>query len=140
MKGQYDDIINLPHHVSTTRPQMSRENRAAQFSPFSALTGHDAAVLETARLTDRRIELAEGTIAELDMKLNTLAEMIDSRPEVTVTYFRPDAKKDGGAYVTVTGAVKRIDDYEHAIVLVTGEAIKIPDILDIESELFNEMI
>ncbi len=139
MSGQYDDIINLPHHVSSTRPQMSRENRAAQFSPFAALTGHDAAVLETARLTDQRIELAEGTIAELDMKLNMLAEMIDSRPEVTVTYFRPDAKKDGGAYVTVTGAVKRIDDYEHAIVLMTGEAIKIPDILDIESELFNEM-
>ncbi len=139
MTGPYDDIIHLPHHVSSTRPQMPRENRAAQFAPFSALTGHDAAVGETARLTDKKIELGESAIADLEMKLNLLADMAASHPEVTIT-FRPDAKKDGGAYITTTGAVKRIDDYEHAIVLVGGEIIKISDILDIDSETFEGII
>ncbi len=136
MTGPYDDIIHLPHHVSTTRPQMPRENRAAQFAPFSALTGHDAAVGETARLTDEKIKLGESAIADLEMKLNLLADMAASRPEVTITHFRPDAKKDGGAYITTTGQLKRIDDYEHAIVLVGGEIIKISDILEIDSDLF----
>ncbi len=119
---------------------MPRENRAAQFAPFSALTGHDAAVGETARLTDKKIELGESAIADLEMKLNLLADMAGSRPVVTITHFRPDAKKDGGAYITTTGAVKRIDDYEHAIVLVGGEIIKISDILDIDSETFEGII
>ena len=139
MTGPYDDIINLPHHVSATRPQMSRENRAAQFSAFAALSGHDAAVRETARLTGERIELGEGAIADLEMKLNMLADMINARPEVSITHFRPDAKKEGGSYVTTTGILKRIDGYEHAIVLDGGEIIKIPDILDIESELFENL-
>jgi hypothetical protein len=108
--GKYDDIINMPHHVSATRPQMSRENRAAQFSPFAALTGYDAAVLETARVTEQKIELGESAIDELDMKLNMLADMIDSHPKVSITHFVPDTKKDGGSYVTTTGAVKRIDE------------------------------
>ena len=136
MTGPYDDIIHLPHHVSTTRPQMPRENRAAQFAPFAALTGHDAAVGETARLTDEKIELGESAIADLEMKLNLLADKVAAHPEVTITHFRTDAKKDGGAYITTTGAVKRIDDYEHAIVLVGGEIIKISDILEIDSDLF----
>ncbi len=140
MKNPYDDIINLPHHVSSTRPQMSRENRAAQFSPFAALTGHDAAVRETARLTEQRIELGDGAIEVLDAKLNILADMIDSKPEVSVTHFVPDAKKDGGSYVTTTGAVKKIDDYERAVVMVSGEKIGIANILDMESELFSELL
>ncbi len=140
MTGPYDDIIHLPHHVSTTRPQMPRENRAAQFAPFAALTGHDAAVGETARLTDNKIELGESAIADLEMKLNLLADMTATHPEVTITHFRPDAKKDGGAYITTTGAVKRIDDYEHAIVLVGGEIIKISNILEIDSETFEGII
>ena len=140
MKGPYDDIINLPHHVSATRPQMSRENRAAQFSPFAALTGHGAAVLETARLTTQTIELSDDEITALDMKLNTLAEMIDSRPTATITHFRPDAKKAGGEYISTTGELKRIDDYEHCIVLVGGEKIGITDILDVESDLFARMV
>ena len=139
MTGPYDDIINLPHHVSATRPQMSRENRAAQFSPFAALTGHDAAIIETARLTDKKKELGEEAIAELDMKLNILADQISSRPNIAITHFRADTKKEGGAYITTIGAVKRIDDYEQAIVLIDGEIIRIPDILDIESELFIDL-
>ena len=139
MKTPYDDIIGLPHPVSSARPRMSRENRAAQFSPFAALTGHDAAVRETARLTERKPELGEGAVAELDMKLNMLADMIDFRPEITVTHFVPDTKKDGGAYVTTTGAVKRIDGYERAIVLESGEKIGIANILEIDADIFNEL-
>ena len=140
MTGPYDDIIHLPHHVSATRPQMSHENRAAQFSPFAALTGHDAAIIETARLTDKKTELGEEAIAEMDMKLSILADRINTRPEVAITHFRPDAKKEGGAYITTIGAVKRIDDYEHAVVLVSGERIRITDILDIDSELFKDLM
>ncbi len=139
--GEYDDIINLTHHVSSTRPRMSRENRAAQFSPFAALTGHDDAVSETARLTDARIELGESAIADLEMKLNLLAD-IGSRGSVTITHFQSDEKKDGGAYITTTGTVKKIDVNEHAIVLTGQDAItiKISDVLDIESELFYDLM
>lgn len=139
MTGPYDDIINLPHHVSATRPQMSRENRAAQFSPFAALSGHDAAVKETARLTDQKVELGESAIAELDLKLNTLADMSDTHPEISVTHFVPDTKKAGGAYITTTGQLKRIDDCEHAIILLTGEKIAITDILTIDSASFKDL-
>ena len=140
MKTPYDDIIGLPHHVSATHPQMPRENRAAQFSPFSALVGHDAIIKEAARVTDQKIELGEEAIAELDMKLNMLADMIDSRPMIAVTHFVPDDKKDGGSYVTITGAVKRIDEYERAVVMVNGEKIGIENILDMESEIFSELM
>jgi hypothetical protein len=140
MTGPYDDIINMPHHVSATRPQMSATNRAAQFSPFAALTGYDAAIKETARLTDKRIELDEDSIADLDVKLRILQDRIADHPDVSVTYFRPDDKKEGGAYVAATGSVKKIDDYERAIVMVSGEKIAIEDILDIQCELFKALI
>ena len=140
MKTPYDDIIGLPHHVSATHPQMPRENRAAQFSPFAALTGHDAIIKEATRVTEQKIELGEEAIAELDMKLNMLADMTDSRPMIAVTHFVPDDKKDGGSYVTITGAVKRIDEYERAVVMVNGEKIGIENILDMESEIFSELM
>jgi len=136
----YDDIINLPHHVSSTRPQMSIANRAAQFSPFAALTGYDAAIAETARLTDERKELSEDMLETLSMKLGILEDATPDRPEVSVTYFRKDEKKEGGAYITVIGAVKKIDDYEGVIVLVNGKKINIRDILDIEGKLFKSLL
>jgi len=140
MSQPYDDIINLPHHVSATRPQMPSANRAAQFSPFAALTGFDAAIEETGRLTDERMELDEDTIDALNMKIGMLADVISDHPIVSVTYFRPDERKAGGAYITVAGAVKKVDDYEGVIVLMNGKKIKIGDILDIECELFNSLI
>lgn len=140
MTGPYDDIINLPRHVSKTRPQMSRQNRAAQFAPFAALTGYDAAVKETARLTDKKIELGESAIVDLDLKLGILADAASEHPEVIVTYFQPDEKKDGGAYVTAVGAVKKIDEFERVIVLLGGGEIRIEDVLDIECELFKGLI
>ena len=135
----YEDIINLPHHVSKTRPQMSMLDRAAQFSPFAALTGYDAAIKETGRLTDKKIELDEDTKAALDMKQAYLIEMIDEQPEISVTYFLTDARKAGGAYVTVTGKLKRFDEYERLLILTNGKKIPMDDIADIESDLFKGM-
>lgn len=135
----YDDIINLPHHVSKTRPQMSMLDRAAQFSPFAALTGYDAAIKETGRLTDEKIELDEDTKAALDMKQAYLIEMIDEQPEITIIYFLPDARKAGGAYVTVTGNLKRFDEYERLLILTNGKKIPMDDIINIESDLFKGM-
>ena len=130
--GKYDDIINLPHHVSATRPHMPMIDRAAQFMPFRALTGYEDAVRETARLTDEKIELTEDEKAILDMRLQKLADEISSQPKVTLTYFQPDKKKAGGTYVCVTGQLKRIDDFEGTLVLLGGDRILIEDILDIQ--------
>lgn len=136
----YDDIIHLPHHVSKTRPQMSMEDRAAQFSPFAALTGYDAAILETGRLTEDKLELGEETQAILDRKQRYLAEIIDTKPEITVTYFVPDEKKSGGAYSTVTGFLKRIDEYERVLMLTDGRKIQLDAIFDIESGEFENVL
>lgn len=125
---RYDDIIGLPHHRSATRPHMPPSGRAAQFSPFAALTGFEAVITETARLTDRRIELDEDAKAAITRKLQTVMEHIREGPEITVTWFRPDGKKDGGAYVTVTGAVKRIDEYRRVILMADGTRIPIDDV------------
>lgn len=140
MMNNYDDIINLPHHVSATRPQMSMIDRAAQFSPFAALTGYDAAIKETGRLTDEKIEIDEDTKASLDMKQAHLMEIIDEQPEISITYFLPDTKKSGGAYVTVTGNLKRFDEYERLLILTNGKKIPMDDIADIESDLFRAFI
>ena len=130
--GRYDDIIDLPHHVSTTHHRMSMLERAAQFQPFRALTGYEDAVRETARLTDDQVELTEDEKALLDGKLQRLADNLASHPLVTVTYFQPDKKKSGGEYVTTTGQLKKIDDYEGVLILLGGERVIIEDILDIQ--------
>ena len=135
----YEDILNLSHHVSKTRPQMSMLDRAAQFSPFAALTGYDDAIKETGRLTDEKIEMDQDRKAALDMKQAYLIEMIDEQPEISITYFLPDAKKSGGAYVTVTGNLKRFDEYERLLILTDGKKIPMDDIADIESDLFRGM-
>lgn len=130
--GNYDDIIDLPHHVSSTRPRMPMIDRAAQFQPFRALTGYEDAVRETARLTDRRMELTEEEKSRLDAALQRLMDSISSRPQVSVTWFQPDKRKAGGAYVTTTGRLKKIDDLEGVLILLGGERIVIEDILDIQ--------
>lgn len=135
MSGTYDDIINLPHHVSKKRPQMPRADRAAQFAPFSALVGYGAALVETARLTDRRIELEEDDRTALDRKQQKLMERIGERPEIAVTWFVPDARKDGGQYITTVGRLKRIDEVRRVMVLVDRTEIPLNDIFDIEAEI-----
>ena len=129
---KYDDILNMPHHVSSTRPHMSMHDRAAQFSPFAALVGYDAAVKETARLTDEKQELTADKIADLNQKIAFLTEHADERPEITIEYFIPDEKKAGGMYVTLSGNFRRIDEYNHNMVFVSGEEIPLNDIFDIE--------
>lgn len=139
-RSPYEDIINLPHHVSPTRPRMSRADRAAQFSPFAALSGYGDAVQETARLTNRRIELDESAKAALDEKLRLLAEVIEERPEAEITYFLPDKKKAGGEYVTATGQVKKVDAVAQELVMANGRIIPIADIIEVESRLFQTLL
>ena len=135
----YEDIIHLPHHVSATRPRMSLIDRASQFSPFAALTGYDEAIKETGRLTDDRIELDENTRTALDIKQAILAENINTHPEISITYFLPDAKKAGGEYVTVTGSLKRIDEYERLMIFMDGRKVPMDEITNMEGELFKEL-
>lgn len=130
MSGPYDDIIHLPHHVSASRPQMSMSDRAAQFSPFAALTGYDDAIRETGRLTDKRIVLNEDELSALNTKYQLLAN--NPRKEVRITFFRPDSRKDGGAYVTATGFVRKIDTFDRLLYLESGSVIPMDDIFDIE--------
>ena len=131
MSGKYDDIIALPHPEPRTHPRMSLHDRAAQFSPFAALTGHSAAIAETGRLTDSRITLDESEMARVDAELQHLQELLPSRPTVSITYFVPDERKAGGSYQTVTGTVRRIDTVNSVLLLTDQRAIPIPDILDV---------
>jgi hypothetical protein len=137
MVNPYEDIINLPHHTSASRPRMSVHDRAAQFSPFAALTGYDAAITETARLTDKKIELDEYEKAELSERLCMIQDLKGQRPEVSITYFVPDKKKSGGEYITVTGYVRKIDEHERTVVMQDAAKIPIDDILEIDGELFR---
>ena len=129
LKAPYDDIIRLPHHVSRNHPQMSMHDRAAQFAPFAALTGYEAAVGETARLTVVKRELDEQEAEELNRQLAALVARLPERPEVTVEYFIPDARKAGGAYVTVTGRVRHISATDRIMTMESGEVIPIDEIV-----------
>ncbi len=137
MNGKYDDIICLPHHVSETRPRMSNYDRAAQFMPFSALSGYDAAILETARLTEQKIELADSELAVINEALSILRTHIQEQPEVEITYFKPDSRKQGGAYCTATGNLRKIDELKQTVVLADRVEIPVGDILHIDSELLQ---
>jgi len=138
MSGKYDDIINLPHPTSAKHPRMPISERAAIFSPFAALTGHAAAIQETARLTEQKMELDEDTKAELDRRQAILLEHIAEQPEVTVTWFQPDERKDGGAYITTTGRLKKIDQVERALFLLDGSKILLDNVSGIWNDYFPE--
>lgn len=130
---KYQDMIDLPHPVSRTHPPMPAADRAAQFAPFAALTGHHEAVKEAARLTEERIELDEAQKAVLDRKLQEIRRQLGSGPAVSVTYFVPDLKKSGGAYVNAFGHVKGIREHEGVLVLEDGTSIPIEEIAAIHS-------
>ena len=134
MSGTYDDIIALPHPEPRTHPRMSLHDRAAQFSPFAALTGHSAAIAETGRLTDSRITLDESEMARVDAALQRLRELLPQEPVASITYFVPDERKAGGSYQTVTGAVRRIDTVNGVLLLTDRREIPIADIFDITIE------
>ncbi len=139
MTKTYDDIIHLPRHVSTKHPHMALVDRAAQFFPFAALTGHGAAIKEAVRLTDERVELDEYMKDILSDKLHIIAERLIDHPEIVITYFKPDEKKNGGAYVTAAGTVKKVDEYERIVVMTNKIEIPIDDIIGIEGQIFETM-
>lgn len=131
MKGPYDDIIHLPYSGSPTRKRMSMIDRGAQFSPFAALTGYDAAILETARLTDRYIDLDVDGTAAVNGILQLLMQQQETQPEITVTYFVPDERKSGGAYVRITGNLRKIDPDKKVILMTDGTILDFNRIYDI---------
>lgn len=135
MNHPYDDIINLPHHVSERHPQMSMYNRAAQFAPFAALTGHDSAITEAARLTESEEELSESDAEVLNRKLAYL-QSLDEKPTISVTYFVPDDKKEGGSYHTATGIVKSVEPDKGVLQFEDGTGIPVIRIKDIDGECF----
>ena len=130
----YDDIIGLPHYVSGKRARMSMLDRAAQFSPFAALTGFEDAIAETGRRTDRRIELTEGEKLRLNEKLQELIPKMEESPLVSLTWFRPDLLKEGGEYRTEEVRIRRLDPYGRGLVLEDGRLVVYEDILDLEAE------
>lgn len=129
--SKYDDIINLPHHVSKNRTPMSMENRAAQFAPFAALTGHDEALAETARLTTPKKLLSDDEMASLTRELARVIEQVPEQEEYTFVYFVPDTQKDGGKYVSITGTAKKYEEVTRALTLSDGRVLLIDNILSI---------
>ena len=140
MSKKYDDIIHLPHHVSKSRPKMAALDRAAQFSPFSALSGYEAAIKEAARLTSERAELDESMKDILSDKLQVIAEKMKEEPEIAITYFKPDTKKKGGSYLTARGFVKKIDEYNRVVVMTDGKIIPIDEIFGIDGKIFENLM
>jgi len=134
----YDDIIALPHPRSLRRKPMPRIGRAAQFAPFAALTGYDDAVQETARLTEREKITDEDQLTLMDERLHALLEVIRDQPEITITYFEPDGKKSGGAYLSVTGRIRRVDEITRQIILTDRTVIAMDRICEIDCSLFKE--
>lgn len=135
---EYGDIIHLPHPVSKKHPRMSMHDRAAQFSPFAALTGHDEAIRETARLTDEKSNLDETYKAGLDEKLVILMSKQEEKPAVTITYFLRDERKTGGSYEVLEGQIRKVDLYERVLVMEDRSRIPLDDVLDIESDIFRK--
>ena len=137
MTDNYDDIIHLPHHISKRHPQMSLYNRAAQFAPFSALTGYEEVIAETARQTNPKIEIMEDDRQLMDRKLSILTTCLEEEPTITITCFQPDGCKDGGQYLTIKGIVKAIHTNERIIILKDKKKISIDAIIGLEGELFS---
>ena len=136
---KYKDIIDLPHKQSSKRPHMSLSDRAAQFAPFAALTGYDDAIVETGRLTDKKIELSEEALYLLNAKYQILLAHLADNAEIILTYFVPDKNKSGGAYVEKQGVVKRLDTFERQLILCDGTKILMDDILTISGDIFNSL-
>ena len=138
MKNNYEDIIYLPHHVSKKHPQMPVQDRAAQFAPFAALTGYGDVLQETARLTEKKIELDEYDKDALNRRLRFVLEEKSEDSMVFITYFVPDERKDGGAYVTIEGEIRRLDDVGRSLQMMDGTVIPIEDILSIDGTAFDD--
>ena len=133
---KYNDIINLPHHVSKRHPQLSRASYAAQFSPFAALSGYDGIVSEVARVTDERVELGDTEMDILSAKIQIIDDHIKEHPQIELTYFVKDKKKSGGTYLKKIASIKRIDDVERIMYFTDGTNLPMDDITDMQGEIF----
>lgn len=139
--NKYDDIIDLPHHVSKTRKPMSLYNRAAQFAPFAALTGYDDAIEETARLTETKVELSDELKNDLNQKINFIKNNIKVHPEITIKYFVRDNKKSGGIYKSLTSIIKKVDDFNKCIIFADNTNVYFDDIISITWQSdFNKVL
>ena len=138
--NNYEDIINMPHHVSSKRVPMSLEHRAAQFAPFSALTGYNEKIKETSRITNKKIELEEENKIKINLKLQILNSELKNTPEITITFFENDKSKEGGKYITLTTYIKKIDTYQKTITLENNRKILFDNIYNIQSKIFNNII
>ncbi len=130
--GKYDDIINLPHHQSKKYPQMSSNDRAAQFAPFATLPGLDGELAEAGRLTEDTPELDGNQLTALDSKLAAIVSRIGDNPDVIITCFRRDEKKEGGAYIAREGRLKKFDSFNRRLVLDDGSEISLDEVIEIE--------
>lgn len=137
MTGPYDDILDLPHPTSKKHPRMSMYARAAQFAPFAALTGYGDAIKETARITDQQLELDENEKALLNEKLQLLRQHLPGKPKITITYFVPDTKKAGGSYQTITGFVKKLQEYERRLIMTNGTIIPLDTIIELYGDVLK---
>jgi len=135
----YEDILHLPPHMSKKHPQPTLSERAARFAPFAAIVGYEEMVMEEARETADRIELDESALADLNERLNMIRDALETEPQIRITYFEPDKRKSGGAYITVTGIIKRIDEYERLILMTDGKKIPIDLLYGLESPLFDRI-
>lgn len=137
MDKDYSDMLDMPHHVSIRHPRMSMDARAAQFAPFAALSGYGDAVDETVRRTDNKIDIDDGLKEVLNSKLLIIKDNIKNKPIVEFTYFIPDSKKNGGMYKTISGKVRKIDDYKHIVIMDDKLEIPIDDIINITSNVIK---
>jgi hypothetical protein len=135
-KKEYSDIFDRPHHVSSKRPQMSRSNRAAQFSPFAALTGYDSLVAESARVTDQKVKLSDEEYEVLNKRLNYLQDHLSELPIIQVLYFEPDKKKSGGSYVEFSGTIRRVRQHEGLLLTTTSIEIPFESIAELSGDFF----
>lgn len=136
-KFPYEDIVDLPAHISKKHPQPTVMERAARFAPFAAISGYEEMVLEEARVTEEMSELDEDALMLINEKLNIIKELENKTPSVSITYFIKDKRKSGGLYKTVTGCVKHIDEYEKTVIMTDGKKIPINSIYEIEGNIFN---
>ena len=140
MTGSYTDILNLPHPTSKKHPRMTRTARAAQFAPFAALTGYNEAIKETSRLTDEQLDLDDTEKDQLNEKLQLLRQNLPRQLPITITFFIPDTQKTGGSYQTITGSVKKIQEYEHRLIMTDGTIIPIEAIIGLYGESLPAML
>lgn len=131
MDKKYEAIIDLPHHISPTRPRMSLSQRAAQFAPFAALTGYDAVLAETARQTAAEVLLEDSEVAQINRRLCWVKENLGKMPKVEIRMFCPDGRKSGGSYRTLSGKVVKIDEYSQKLRLESGEWVEFKRIIQL---------